>query len=310
MDALGREASLSIEQAIDNLISPDTGLRFYAAWWLGRFKVTDDRGVVRLIAALSDEDDRTEDGGYPLRRNAARALGKIGDMRALEPLIGAMGCTDFYVREAAAQSLEMLGADRAVPILVKYLQHGLTPDGELVASQPDVREPYDALIEALGTICGSGRGALSAPSSRDIAIADRPDDRPADRPDDDGNVGGEGAESAPLRALITPFLRHPVGRTQYAADRAMYQLTGDAQYGNLLIEALRGNDLQLRRAALTDVGAIGYLPAAEAIAETLAENSLKLIALKGLLEKQVDVTNPLGLSAGAVRVMALMDGLL
>ena len=91
----------------------------------------------------------------------------------------------------------------------------------------------------------------------------------------------------------------------------MYQLTGDDKYGNLLIEALRGNDLQLRRAALTDVGAIGYLPAAEAIAQTLAENSLKLIALKGLLEKQMaSSARPTELPEGAIRVMALMDGLL
>jgi phycocyanobilin lyase subunit alpha len=258
---------LTIEQAIDNLISPDTGLRFYAAWWLGRFKVQDELGVERLIAGLQDEDDRTEDGGYPLRRNAARALGKIGNARAVEPLMAAMDCADFYVREAAAQSLEMLGDDRAIPVLVKYLKNGLGDDGQLVGEQPDLREPYDALLEALGTLGATG----------EIDV-------------------------------VAPFLGHPVGRTQYAADRAMYQLTGDEMYGNLLIEALRGTDLQLRRAALSDVGAIGYLPAAEAIFETLAENSLKLIALKGLLEKQVEKQEPL--SAGAIRVMDLMDGLL
>jgi phycocyanobilin lyase subunit alpha len=90
----------------------------------------------------------------------------------------------------------------------------------------------------------------------------------------------------------------------------MYQLTGNEEYGNVLIEALRGNDLQLRRAALTDVGAIGYLPAGGAIAATLAENSLKLIALKGLLEKQVDLAHLTQLSDGAILVMDLMDGLL
>jgi phycocyanobilin lyase subunit alpha len=155
-----------------------------------------------------------------------------------------------------------------------------------------VREPYGAYLEAIGAICG------------------------------DAGIGEKGAGSAPLRDLIAPFLGHPVLRTQYAADRAMYQLTGEAIYGNQLVEALRGDDLQLRRAALTDLGAIGYLPAAEAIAETLAENSLKLIALKGLLEKQV-ASAPLSqrdgamvaersrsLSEGAIRVMDLMDGLL
>lgn len=267
-------AGLTIAQAIANLTSPDTGLRFYAAWWLGRFRVRDERAVARLIAALGDEDDRTEDGGYPLRRNAARALGKIGagwdvGERAVVPLIECLDCADFYVREAAAQSLELLADVRAVPKLVERLQMGLEGEGLKVGA--DLVEPFDAYLEALGTIVGRE---------------------------------SEGAESASLRGLIALFLDHPIGRTQYAADRAMYQLTGDDRYGQLLVEALQGSDLQLRRAALTDVGAIGYLPAAAAIAETLAENSLKLIALKGVLERQ-----PAG-SDGALRVMDLMDRLL
>lgn len=259
---------LTVEQAIANLVGDDLGLRFYSAWWLGRFRVADMRAVDRLIAALDDEDDRTEDGGYPLRRNAARALGKLENRKAVPKLIEALDCPDLYVREAAAQSLEMLGDVSAVPKLVACLRNGVEGEG-LRPNQPDLSEPYDAYIEALGTL-----GATEA------------------------------------LPVIEQFLRHPVARTQYAADRAMYQLTGDAQYGNLLIEALQGDDLQLRRAALSDVGAIGYLPAAEAIFETLAENSLKLISLKGVLEKQIDRSNPTKISAEAMRVMDLMDRLL
>lgn len=70
------------------------------------------------------------------------------------------------------------------------------------------------------------------------------------------------------------------------------------------------SDLQLRRAVLTDLGAIGDLSAADAIAQTLAENSLKLIALKGVLEKQLLRTTPPILSNGAIKVMTLMDELL
>ena len=106
------------------------------------------------------------------------------------------------------------------------------------------------------------------------------------------------------------FLNHPVDRVQYSAARALYQLTADRQYGDRLIQALRGADLQLRRSALADLGAIGYLPAADAIAQTLAENSLKLIALKGLLERQVSETDLSELSDGAIKVMTLMDALL
>jgi phycocyanobilin lyase subunit alpha len=264
--------SLTIAQAIQNLQGEDLGLRFYAAWWLGKFRVVDPVAIQLLIQALEDDADRTPEGSYPLRRNAARALGKLGDTSAVAGLITCLDCTDFYVREAAAQSLEMLQDKTCIPVLVQRLKQGLDLSSgapQLVAQQPDMNEPYDSLLEALGT--------LKAQDALD---------------------------------LIAPFLEHPVQRTQYAADRAMYQLTGDAQYGDRLITALDGKDLQLRRAALADVGAIGYLPAAPAIAHTLAENSLKLISLKGLLAHQIDSQAPGTLSEGAIQVMDLMDGLL
>lgn len=98
--------ALTVEQAIANLQGEDLGLRVYAAWWLGRFRVDAPLAVDVLIQALDDEADRTEAGGYPLRRNAARALGKLGDTKAVPALIRSLSCTDFYVREAAAEALE------------------------------------------------------------------------------------------------------------------------------------------------------------------------------------------------------------
>jgi phycocyanobilin lyase subunit alpha len=262
--------NLTIEQAIDNLQGEDLGLRMYAAWWLGRFRVDDPTAIEVLIAALQDEDDRTEVGGYPLRRNAARALGKLGDRRAVPALIEALGCVDFYVREAAAQALEGLGDPQAVPALIQLLQDKI-PMTLPAMEPPQLVQPFDAILEALGTLAARQAGAL-----------------------------------------MQPFLDHPVPRIQYAAARALYQLAEEpvmaAAYGDRLVQALQGNDLQLRRAALADLGAIGYLEAAEPIAATLAENSLKLIALKGLLEKQLQADcQP---SAAAVRVMNLMDQLL
>lgn len=264
--------TLTVEQAIANLRGDDLGLRVYAAWWLGRFRVNEPGVVSGLIEALADEADRTEAGGYPLRRNAARALGKLGDRRAVEPLIQSLACSDFYVREAAAQSLEMLGDESCIPQLMALLREdipGTLPSPE----QPDFTQPFDAILEALGSL-----GAVDA-------IPD-----------------------------IHPFLDYPIERVRYAAARALYQLTPDPddanRYGDILVAALSGDDLQLRRAALADLGAIGYLGAADAIAETLAENSLKLIALKGLLEHQMQRTADGDLSADAVRVMELMDTLL
>jgi phycocyanobilin lyase alpha subunit len=264
--------SLTVERAIANLQGDDLGLRFYAAWWLGRFRVCDEAAIRALITALEDESDRTEAGGYPLRRNAARALGKLGDRRAVAPLIQCLSCPDFYVREAAAQALEMLGDPASIPPLLQLLRDEMS--GTLPApEQPDINQPYDAIVEALGTL-----------------------------------------QATAAIPLIKPFLEYPVERIKYAAARALYQLTPEpqtaSQYGDILIQALSGDELQLRRTALADLGAIGYLAAAEPIASTLAENSLKLIALKGLLEYQVQQMTPPDLSEGAIRVMALMDDLL
>lgn len=263
------EPQLTPKLAIANLQSSDLSLRYYAAWWLGKYRVKESAAVDGLIVALEDEADRTELGGYPLRRNAARALGKLGDRRAVPGLIKCLECSDFYVREAAAQSLAMLPDPTATTALIKLLDGGVA-EAVQVPGRPHLVQPYEAVLEALGAI--------------------------------------KATEAMPL---IQPFLEHPIPRVKCAAARAMYQLTQQAMYGELLVKVLEGNDLNLRRVALGDLGAIGYLAAADAIAQCKAENSFKLISLKGLLEHQIkEELDVLSLSAEVIRVMNLMDSLL
>ena len=265
----GSEAEqLTVEQAIANLKQKeDLGARYYAAWWLGKFRIKESEAIATLLIALEDEQDRAPDGGYPLRRNAARALGKLGDKSAVEPLIRCLEFPDFYVREAAAQALEMLDDRRCVKALMKLLDGGVDA-ATRVPGKPHLVQPYEAIIEALGTL--------------------------------------NATEAIPL---IEPFTEHSTDKVSYAAARAMYQLTGENKYGEILVRALEGDDLQLRRSALMDLGAIGYIKAGNAIAETLAENSMKLIALKGLLETDLQ-TNGEKISQDSINIMNLMDSLL
>ncbi|MGB3786895.1 MAG: HEAT repeat domain-containing protein [Phormidesmis sp.] len=259
---------ITFEQAIANLRqTEDIGDRYYAAWWLGRFGTGEPEVINLLLVALEDTQDRAPDGGFPLRRNAARALGKIGNPSVVSALIASLECSDYYVREAAAQSLEALNATESVEKLVSLLAGGVEAAIE-VPGKPHLVQPYNAILEALGRL-------------GDTHIV----------------------------PIVEPFLAHSTVQVKNAAARAMYQLTGQGSYAERLVETLQCDDLQLRRSALLDLGEIGYLPAAAAIAETLAENSIKLIALRGVLEKEISAANHL-VSSQTCDVMKLMDSLL
>jgi phycocyanobilin lyase subunit alpha len=263
--------SLTVDQAIANLRqTEDPSLRYYAAWWLGRFRVNEPASIAALVTALDDQSDRAPDGGYPLRRNAARALAKLGDRSVSPALLRCLDCPDYYVREAAIQALDALGETSCIPRLQAMLAGGVTA-AIAVPGKPHLVQPYNAILEALGSL-----GATAATDD------------------------------------VAPFIEHPVPQIRNAAARALYQLTGDAAYCERLVAVLQEPDLQLRRSAMMDLGAVGYLPGASAIAATLAENSLKLIALQGVLEHHLKAHNfpaqPLSAEAGAV--MALMDQLL
>ncbi len=259
---------ITLEQAIANLRqTEDIGDRYYAAWWLGRFGTGTPEVISLLLSALEDNENRASDGGYPLRRNAARALGKLGNPSVVPALIEALDCSDYYVREAATQALAALNATESVQKLVSLLAGGVDA-AVAVPRKPHLVQPYNAILEALG-----------------------------------------GLNDASVIPVISPFLNHEAVQVKNAAARAMYQMTGQGSYAETLVDTLRCDDLQLRRSALLDLGEIGYLPAAGAIAQTLAENSIKLIALKGLLEKEIFASGAL-VSAQGRKVMELMDSLL
>jgi HEAT repeat protein len=102
------------DEKIKNLIKAldmkDEKIRKNAAEMLG--KMPDIRAVDPLLKALGDSY-------FKVRRNAALALGEIGDARAVKPLIEALHDLAWPVREAAARALGKLGDERAiVPLFI------------------------------------------------------------------------------------------------------------------------------------------------------------------------------------------------
>jgi HEAT repeat protein len=137
MSIITPDTSLSVDEAVEQLRGSDLSKRYYAAWYLGF--LGNPQGTEALIEALFDESDRTELGGYPLRRKAAESLGRIGDDRAVPALIESLGCEDFYVREQAAWALARIGDTRAAGPLVALLVQG-------------GKQPYDMIVESLGDL--------------------------------------------------------------------------------------------------------------------------------------------------------------
>lgn len=78
-------------------------------------RLGDERAVQPLITALQDEDPY-------MRREAAKALGDLGFPDAVEPLIEALRDSEDNVRRNAITALGLVGDDRAIEPLKEMLQ--------------------------------------------------------------------------------------------------------------------------------------------------------------------------------------------
>ncbi len=270
--ATGGGAPISEAEALRRLRqSEDQSLQYYAAWWLGRMRSRHPDAVPLLCVALRQRQPRQLDAGVEhnaVARNAARALGKLGSADAVADLIEALDDEDDGLREAAARALGELGATAAVETLCRRLASGPAVAGAVQPASSRLQEPCEALLEALGSL---------------------------------------GQATPTVLAVIEPFVAHERPLIRSAACRALLQLTGDHRWGEQLVELLDHPQLQVRRAALMDLGAAGWRPALEPIRCTLAENSLKLIALRGLAE---NLQPPAMSDPATTAVLAVMDDLL
>jgi HEAT repeat protein len=136
---------------------------------LGR--IGDVRAVGPLIAALRDENEVRH-----VRKAAVEALGRIGDARAVAPLAAALKDGESWQRKAASQALGRIGDARAVE--------------PLLAALGDYWDVRKAAAEALVAIYRSGK---LGPEERTLLLAQRSvirevhrDESPYDSHEDSG----------------------------------------------------------------------------------------------------------------------------
>lgn len=220
------------------------------------------RDVEGLIRALGYQKDPA------IRWNAADALGKIGEARAVEPLIGALWDPDVTLKQHAADALGRLGDGRAVEPLLTMLgkQDGLI---RLVAAR------------ALGEL-----GDARAIQPLRAALAD-PDDW----------VRATAAEAlvqfgdAPAAAALLLLFQHKNLQLREVASRALASIKAGTPAVEPLLTALRDSDGRVRTGAAQALGRIGDVRAVEPlVTATLADTdyhcaSLQLLSLEGLLDR-------------------------
>ncbi|NJL98683.1 MAG: HEAT repeat domain-containing protein [Synechococcaceae cyanobacterium SM2_3_2] len=262
---------------IDKLQQGDPGERYYAAWWLGRMRVKS--GIPALIKALQDQSDRTEQGGYPLRRNAARALAKLADPSGIPALISCLATEDGQLCGAAAQAIS--------EIALESQMDGLGQDSLC---------PTTPLAQASAALLGW----LQAQDPQDPALSETALEGVIEA------LGSLHVQSA--GPLIKPFVEHSSVRVRCGSCRALFQITGDVSYISQLLLYLQHDNLHLRRGALLDLGATGYLPAAAAMAHCAVEANVKLLALKAMMDAHWR-RDPC-LTSEVSHVLLLIDGLI
>jgi len=91
-------------------------VRDNAAFALGALRGRDGRDALEPLTKAADDP-------HPwVRKSAAKALGMLGDPKALPTLIGALADGESMVRKSAARSLGQIGHASAVPALEKALK--------------------------------------------------------------------------------------------------------------------------------------------------------------------------------------------
>jgi len=261
-------------EALDRLgWQPDTREKEAAFWAaMGAWDLCVEIGapaVQPLLAALEDQD-------WQVRKAAAEALGKIGDGRAVAPLVAALH-EGGVVSIAATEALGKIGAPAVGPLLAAFRgREWRTPQATDQVLRQLGAAAVEPLVAALGdrdghVRCSAAQRLGATRSARAVAplIAALKDQdwRVCEAAIEAlGQIGDERA----VEPLITCLCDPDSARCKAAAARVLGR-RGDPRVVGPLIATLKDADGSVRRAAAEALGQIGDAPAVEPLVAALKD---------------------------------------
>jgi len=216
------------------------------------------RDVRGLIKALSYKKDSTEWEDTAVRERAAEALGKIGDARAVEPLIATLKDSDVGVRWTAAEALGKLGDARAIEPLIATLHH-------------DNDRMHNSAAEALGKL-------VDTLAVEPLISALKDDDWRVRKAITEllGKIG----DARTVEPLIAA-LKDDNWRVRETATVVLGKI-GDAHAVEPLVAALRDSELYVSKEAVNALDLLGWRPGTD-------EDGARYWSLKDEWDKCIEI---------------------
>jgi len=214
-------------------------------------EIGEERAVERLVRALGHED-------WLMRAAAADALGKIGDERAVERLVAALGDKSPGVQERAAVALAEIGDERVVERLVAALEDK-NPGVQVWAAVALAEIGDERAVERLVTALGRSAGDKSLGVQDRAAVAL-------------GKIGDERAVEPLLSALGRRSPGDEDREMRMSAAHALGEI-GDERAVERLVVTLGDRDSGVQKRAVVALGRIGGSRASSALVGLLTEKS-------------------------------------
>lgn len=252
-------------------------LRLVAITIMGRIKHAD--AVPALVAALDDKEQAVRDAAtfafaqvgeasipalttlladadVQKRWTAAYALNSIGSPKTADPLIVALNDRDERIRDLATSALTRIGKDAIEPL-----------------AKAAKNENVDVRLAAINAL-----GGMARPDTISILHAALKDDEPIIRDAAVAALGNTG--SAKAIPALTEAIQNKDTKVRADAVQALVKLGRDSL--EVMVEASKDKDWQVRRAATDGLGMLGLADAVPALNRLIVDEDDRVRTAAGL----------------------------